>query len=364
MPLKLMYVPILKGKEGEFSALESLDSEVKSHLTPLIEIPPIPYDFAKKCPAKSLDEHLAGFPERLCNSCFGCPPYLDLYLLGQNKAWNTGHAAVQALFNDSADCGVPPTVVVSRTSSDSYLNIARAYSSNSKTGACIRLFVKDLNEEIDLDLELGQILEKLGQNSASSTDLVVDLEDLQNESSRAVIIARYALSIIPRKDDWRRIVLAAASFPEDLSDVDAATTVTLPRHEWDLWKALQRRPSVLPQRGITFGDYAISHPVTKELDPRTMSMSANIRYTAQDNWLIVKGRNVRKYGFSQYFELCRTLVELPEYCGSAFSWGDEYIEGCALGNTGPGNATTWRKVGVNHHLTLVTREIAKHHLVV
>jgi hypothetical protein len=26
--------------------------------------------------------------------------------------------------------------------------------------------------------------------------------------------------------------------------------------------------------------------------------------------------------------------------------------------TGPGNATTWRKVGTNHHLTLVTRELA------
>ncbi len=26
--------------------------------------------------------------------------------------------------------------------------------------------------------------------------------------------------------------------------------------------------------------------------------------------------------------------------------------------TGPGNATTWRKVGTNHHLTLVAREIA------
>jgi hypothetical protein len=42
-----------------------------------------------------------------------------------------------------------------------------------------------------------------------------------------------------------------------------------------------------------------------------MRMSANIRYTARENWLVVKGRNVRQYGFDQYFDLCGTLVDDP-----------------------------------------------------
>ena len=154
------------------------------------------------------------------------------------------------------------------------------------------------------------------------------------------------------------MILAAASFPEDLSDVSAATIVTLPRHEWDLWKTLQRKPAALPRRDLIFGDYAMAHPVAKTLDPRTMRMSANIRYTTQDEWLVIKGRNVRQYGFSQYFDLCRLLVERPEYSGRTYSWGDGYIADCAEGMQGPGNATTWRKVGVNHHLTLVTRGLA------
>jgi len=144
----------------------------------------------------------------------------------------------------------------------------------------------------------------------------------------------------------------------DLSDVDAATITTLPRREWELWKTLQRRPNNLPRRDLIFGDYAITHPIPKELDPRTMRMSANIRYTTTDTWLVVKGRNVRQYGFDQYFELCKELVQRQEYAGRDFSWGDGYIEDCANGIAGPGNATTWRKVGTNHHVTLVTREIA------
>src|SRR5258708_7679806 len=126
----------------------------------------------------------------------------------------------------------------------------------------------------------------------------------------------------------------------------------------ELWKTLQRRPGLLPRAGMIFGDYAIAHPVTKELDPRTMQMSASIRYTTQNNWLVLKGRNVRQYGFDQYFDLSRALVERIEYSGRDFSWGDKYIADCATGMEGPGNATTWRKVGTNHHLTLVTREIA------
>ena len=164
--------------------------------------------------------------------------------------------------------------------------------------------------------------------------------------------------MVPQVAAWRQVVLAAASFPEDLSEVDAATVSTLPRREWELWSMLQRRPKLLPRQDFVFGDYGIAHPVPRELDPRTMRMSASIRYTTPDSWLVIKGRNVRQYGFEQYFDLCRALVNRPEYNGADFSWGDAYIAKCAERVSGPGNATTWRKVGTNHHLTLVARQIA------
>ncbi len=89
-----------------------------------------------------------------------------------------------------------------------------------------------------------------------------------------------------------------------------------------------------------------------------MRMSASIRYTISDEWLILKGRNVREHGFDQYFELSRQLVQLPEYSGEEFSWGDRWIRRCARREIGPGNATTWRKVGTNHHLVLVAQDLA------
>jgi hypothetical protein len=358
MATQPIYVPLLKGKEGEYAALEALTRDIKPHLMPLIEIPGIPYDYANDRPAKSLDEHLTGIALRLKKCWQDGPLYLDLPWGEDEETLGDGRIALEAVLADCTQNGIHAVPVVSRTSSAKYLDGTRQYSEASQTGACLRLLVSDFEEEIDLEAEVDRLLESLGGIGPSSIDLIVDMEDLGPDGSRAVLIARSILSIIPKQSEWRKMILAAASFPEDLSDVDAATVSTLPRREWDLWKTLQKRPNKLLRRDIIFGDYAITHPVPKELDPRTMRMSANIRYTTPNGWLVVKGRNVRQYGFDQYFELCKELIERPEYRGRDFSWGDRYIADCADRIQGPGNATTWRKVGTNHHLTLLAQEIA------
>lgn len=352
-----MYVPMLKGKEGEFAALEMLNPDARADLMPLIEIPGVPYDYANERPAKSLDDHVSGIAERLQRSWRDGWLYVDLPWREDEEQLSDGRIALDAVLTSCAILGVKAVPVVSRASSAKCLEAAGRYSENEQAGACIRLIVEDFEEDIDPEIEVDRLLTGLGRVSVSSIDLIIDLEDLGSDPGRALLVARSVFSMIPKKN-FRYMILAAASFPEDLSDVDAATTTTLPRREWELWKTLQRRPNLLPRRDLIFGDYAITHPVPKELDPRTMRMSASIRYTTRDSWLVVKGRNVRQYGFDQYFELCKELVQRPEYEGREFSWGDKYISDCADGMAGPGNATTWRKVGTNHHLTLVMREIA------
>lgn len=358
MPTEPLYVPVLKGKEGEFAALEALAGDVKNQLMPLIEIPSVPYDYVNERPAKSLDEHVAGIADRLLR-CWGQRPlYVDLPWFEEQESLNDGRVAFEAVLQDCERRGVKATPVVSRQNSERYVAAAARYSAQTALGVCIRLLVEDFEEDVDIDSEVNRLLTELTPIRASSIDLLVDLEDLGDDAGRAALITRSIFSLIPIKGDWQRVILAGASFPEDLSDVDAATITTLPRREWELWTTLQRKPHNLPRRDLIFGDYGIAHPVPKELDPRTMRMSANIRYTAPNTWLIVKGRNVRQYGFDQYFDLCRTLTERREFCGRDFSWGDNYIAECADGMVGPGNATTWRKVGTNHHLTTVTRELA------
>ena len=127
--------------------------------------------------------------------------------------------------------------------------------------------------------------------------------------------------------------------------------------DWLSWQQIVvQRASIL--RVPQFGDYGIAHPIMAELDPRTMVMSANLRYTADDYWLVLKKRNVNKHGYSQFIDICRDLVKLQEYSGRSFSWGDQQIADYAAGNGGPGNAQMWRKIGTNHHLTKTIKQVA------
>jgi len=354
-----VYVPILKGKEGEFAALEVLSNDVRNQIRPFIEIPGVAYDYSNDRPSKSLDDHISSVANRLGRCWKNAPIYVDFSWIEADERLQDGGDPIEGMLEQCLQLSVPAIPVVTRTTSATGLSAVGRYSRSTGNGCCVRLLLEDFEEEVELETEIARMFRAMSGAQIELADLVLDFEDIGNDSSRAVLLARSVLSMIPLKDQWRCVVLSAASFPEDLSEVDASTISLLPRREWHLWKTLQRRPNVLPRRDLVFGDYAIAHPIPRELDPRTMRMSANIRYTAPDDWLIVKGRNVRQYGFEQYFDLCRLLTQRQEYSGRQFSWGDNFIFECAAGTAGPGNATTWRKVGTNHHITMVVRSLAE-----
>jgi hypothetical protein len=351
------YVPILKGKEGEFAALEALAADIRTAIMPLIEVPSVPFDYANERPSRTLEEHFAAVSERVRRSWADRPLYIDLPWIEVDELLPDGRDPVGCMLANCVRLGIAAVPVVSRSSSPQGLASAGRHANVAGSGCCIRLLIEDFEEDTDLGLEIDRILGEIGGIDRNNVDLVLDLEDLGSDAGRALLVARSVLGLIPRENEWRRVICSASSFPEDLSDVDASTVSTLPRREWQLWRTLQRRPDRLRRRDLIYSDYAIAHPIPRELDPRTMRMSANIRYTAHEEWLIMKGRNVRQYGFEQYFELCRMLIARPEYYGREFSWGDNYIAQCAERELGPGNATTWRKVGTNHHITVVVNSL-------
>ena len=359
-----VYMPILKGKEGEFAALEALSGDVRNVLLPLVEVPRVPYDYINERAAKSLDAHLNSVAQRLAK-CWGNgqPIYLDVPWLGEDEQITNAAHAMQRVLANCAGLALRVVPVVRVGSHVDYIESAAHHAAECRTGVAIRLTVDNFAEEVDTARELEQLQSHLGDAQASEIDLLIDLEDVGRDG-RDLLVVRYVLTAVPNVMSWRRVVIAGASFPEDLSEIDAASTTKLPRREWQLWQALWRRPDRLPRHDLIYGDYGIAHPIPKELDPRTMRMSASVRYTTEEDWLIVKGRNVRQYGFEQYHDLSRLLVSHADFCGPNFSWGDQFIADCARGKQGPGNATTWRKVGTNHHLTFVTRQLAKSRVVV
>lgn len=354
------YVPILKGRQGEYGALETLDPTVKNALTPLIEIPPIPWDWEEEKPLKSLDAHLQKVGLNFDHSwALERPFFVDLLWISEDDRMQDGEHPLEFVFRSAREWILAPIPVISLIRGQEYVQACRRVQEADKRGICLRIQREDFVEFANVQTEMFHLLEKLGV-APSVTDLILDLRSIvAPRQIDADSVIDMALAI-PDLATWRSFTIAATSFPENLMGLPPEEASIVERAEWKLWLSLLSRLSDLPRRP-NYGDYAISHPEPPEVDPRVMRASASIRYTGDESWLVLKGRNLRDNGFKQFHEVSRDLIHRPEYSGINFSWGDTYIDGCARERTGPGNLTTWRKVGTSHHLTFAVRQLASLH---
>lgn len=353
------YVPILKGKNGEFGALQTLTPSVRTALTPLLEVPPIPWDFDEVRPAKTIDQHLEKVGQKI-ERAWGHDRRLFVDLpawIPEGERMSDGEHPLHYVFRSLRTRGVEAIPVVGLLRHNEYLQACRDIVRQDNRGICVRMRREDFEDFDDVGGTVAGVLGKV-ETEVQNADLVFDLGSLtpgeRNLGARAVI---RLINQLPELSQWRTFTLAATSFPQSLIGLPPSDASWIPRQEWTLWRDIVRSGDQLA-RIPTFGDYAISHTEPPEVDPRIMRPSASIRYTCETAWLVLKGRNLRDYGFAQFHDLCRDLIERQEYSGRQFSWGDEYIDDCAAERVGRGNLTTWRKVGTSQHLVFVADQIA------
>jgi hypothetical protein len=318
---------------------------------------PVPWNYSEDRPAKTIDQHLKKVPAQISESWGNKPIFIDFNWLDITTELENRKSPIRHLFDEGQKHKLGLIPVTSPSREEPYKEEIKKLLSSRERELCLRLenddFLEDLNAILEAELEFYDV-------QASKTHLLIDFGGISESQKSAIILAVIQIiRSLPNIDKWKSLILAATAFPENLSGVDAGTQ-TIPRTEWDIWKEVFQRKDI--PRTPDFGDYSIANPNLIEVDPRIMTMSANIRYTSEDEWFIFKARNVRKHGYDQFFDLAKSVVEQKCYCGRDFSWGDEYIAKCAKKEVGPGNATTWRKVGNSHHLTFVAHQLANYSL--
>jgi hypothetical protein len=89
-----------------------------------------------------------------------------------------------------------------------------------------------------------------------------------------------------------------------------------------------------------------------------MSVSAKVIYTAEDQWVVVKGLEKVKKNGPQYHGLCRRLKERPEFLKVSHCESEAKILRCADDDGGPGGSKEWVTVATRHHLEMVSRQLA------
>jgi len=351
---KKHYVPILKWKRGERTALQLLNKNLKSHLMPVIEIVPIPWNYVEDCPDKTIDEHLQGIGNQLSEAwSIDSPIFVDLQLLDPEDRLKDGKHPLRYIREESRRVGVKVIPVTGSNQEPDYQSEVKQANKEDRLGVCLRLIDDDFD---DLENRLEHLLNLL-EVSPQDAYLLIDLQYIPPDNEKKTYIsARSILKSIPQTGSWAAIILAGSSFPEHLSDIEPYSAEEIPRAEWLIWKEIAKKSDNIP----VFSDYTINNPKLIDIDPRLMKMTANIRYTLDESWLVLKGGQIKQHRWQQIFEMCEKLTKDPRFYGANYSWGDNYIYNCAQRTPGfgPGNAEIWRRVGTNHHLTLVVNQIA------
>jgi len=349
------YVPCLRWKQGEYQALFRLSSNAQVSIVPLIEIPEIGYDFESGTNSKSIDEHLSKFAKRVKDK-WGRHCLVDMHLIGSSERMNSGQHPFAFVFEGLRLKGVLAIPVIDLKQDYACQNEIKAIVATDMRGLCIRISIEEATKP-DLATSLGTLIQQYSVG-IDECDLILDMGAPNFEPIDSFgKLLETIIGKLPHLNEWRSFALIGTSFPQSMGGLKLGASI-IPRNEWRLYKSLRRRLIVSGIRIPTFGDYGINHPDVLLIDPRLAKPSATIRYTIEDHWLILKGSNVRDYGYGQYRELCQAVVSSGYYSGTTFSEGDKYIHGCTQGTESTGRLTTWRWVGTNHHLEKVVQDVA------
>lgn len=345
-----IYMPILKGKKGEFDALKTLDEETQTVILPLIEVPAIPWDFVSEKEASSIEKQISSTVKNIKASWkIENEILIDTNSLDEN--FNVSKKTMNVLTEALIEEGYLPIPVIHINASDELLRnlIYQEF-------VCIRISFED-QEAFDINDEIERIKNILNSD-LSDIILLLDMNYIAPESSLMGQMSSKALiNSINDIHEFKDFYFAATSFPINLSGCKTNSVTEIERIEviiHDYFRSNTAKVNRIPK----FSDYCISNPDIQEMDPRLMTIGASIRYTGEKHWHIFKAASIKKHGSEQYYNLCADIVSSRVFTGETYSWGDGQIFNKSTRTGGPGNPTVWRQIGTNHHITLVVDQLS------
>lgn len=344
----VVYMPILKGRMGEFLALDQAGPGVAGAVRPLFEV--------IQRPSGQLSGSVLDFGDRLMTAApKGMVFAVDCRYLRTAHS-DIADSPLSLVSSDVHDRGICIVPVFSPGDGQNPgdLRIAVAWH---KAGACLRLSLHHLTQIAGgaRGTATDALLGAAGLAPAE-VDVVIDLGEVGTAAERehAGYLGRAALRWV-RLRPWRSVTVATGAFPADIGDFPLGTSTPVPRWDAVLWSQLA--DGVAWPEGIGYGDYAVS-------SPRLLGGRAplpNLRYASKRHWHVFRYPRTPVGSLSSFHDLCHAVTASGHWPpqGRDFSWGDEQIDACARRLTGPGNATMWRAYGISHHMAVVAERLSQ-----
>ena len=339
------YVPILKMKRGEKGALRAIIPSLRPRITPLLEI-------VERTKPK-VEDHLDTAFKDLAESLQG---YQRCFLDTRAIALD-GPPAAEEVFNraDAAGISFTPVTGVTRTK-----DVAAALNHNSN-GVALRL----TRQEFEDGLFPGAIPRVMHTHGLTpeEIDLIIDLGPVDDFVTVGIVALTNAfLAEVPHHTRWRTFTISGCAFPSSMGIVQRNSYAYVERTEWLAWRdSLRANANAIP-RVPTYSDCAIQHPIGVEgFDPTFMQVSASLRYTLNEQWLLNKGEGTKDFPARDQFPILATQlvygIHRGSYMGPQHCQGCEQIERAANGEPKLGSAEVWRRIGTIHHISTVVQDL-------
>jgi Beta protein len=357
------YYPLLKAKAGELAALTTMDVSKRASITPLFDVPPEKVtitrdDGGEVIQIQTVAEALEGCAAKLVAGWRKVDHCLvDLAGFDPSNRLPGSVHPVTAFFADARRVCLGAIPVTGPDRDHAQVAAVAAVCQTWRLGAAVRLRGAVLGEPEQISRRLTVLLDALDLEPAQ-VDLLIDLGEITARGAvPAEERAKAVLAALPGPQEWRALVLCGGAYPARLGNfVEREQTKPLPRRDWALWRSVcDAGSSRLP----AFGDYGIAAPDWGDPFDPNISISAKIVYTSPEDWMIAKGRKIKKREDSQYYELARRLVkESGAFRGERHCRACRRIAEAARHIGRPGNPTTWIGLGTRHHLKVTSAELA------
>jgi len=329
----MIYIPILRWKQGERIALLNLAAPTRAKVTPHIVITQSQFGAAEVV-AKQIGDAWG-------KTKF----YLDASDL-------PGTAAKHSLDDIRAKAKAIGLLIVPSIK----LNAPSEY-----TAAATRA-VKSDDRGIALRISLAQLTSAASWTPSWSfpkgeTDLIVDLSSSASNVLALGQSVHTAFQSLHQAKAWRSVTMAGGNIPANLSGYAVGLTA-LPRAELKLWWSLQK--AGLPY-DLHFGDYAVIGP-----DATTEGIEGpvpiNAKYSLIDDFAVFHGVKTKGPGSKprdqQYRSYANQIVKLAKRNALAHCWGDKMIDAIAASPTSaPGSPASWVSYSVNRHIELTISQL-------
>ncbi|MFD8390534.1 hypothetical protein ACFV2N_15325 [Streptomyces sp. NPDC059680] len=342
------YVPILKGKVGEFLALGHASAEVQAQLRPVMEIVP---DLELRDLLETFCEHaMDHVPDGmvLTVDCGALPPVRVLKGDVGGPVTRVGESLGLR--------GVAMSPVFRCSDPDDVLAEVAGVAAAHQQGACLRVSTAaDLSESLPGGDQVRDLLRAV-QLAPEEVDLLVDAGPVHSDRTREALAegTTQALKLLSPWP-WRRLCVAAGAFPVNLTGFRRGQATPVVREDARLWgKVVEKWRGPQPD----FGDFGVTYP--RILPKSRGTPDPNMRYTTGADWQVFVYPRLRQ-GNDDFFTLSQDLVNSPHWpvTGAATSWGDARLHECAQrARQKAGGGTEWRAWATSHHLAVVTSQLA------